>query len=120
MRRGSMFPIDRCSVCKYEPYADSCTCSIQQLLDQGDIDEIEAYRLTGIAVTPGDFTELVEVSAAPRQALSIRMLNAWGALKYTWRHGRSCGHSRITKWYIVEAGARQLRWCRTCGHTEFR
>lgn len=113
-------PLERCSVCRYEPYANSCTCSFRQLLARGDITEAEAYQLAGIAVSPGDFTAPVESSAAPRQSFSIRVLNAWGALKYAWQNGRPCGHIRITKWYIVEAGSKQIRWCRDCGHTEFR
>lgn len=120
VRRITTFPLERCSVCKYEPHADSCTCSILELLNRGDITEVEAYQLTGIEVPPGGFTVPEEAHAAPRQSFSIRLLNAWGAFKYTWQHGRSCTHTKLTKWCMIETGARQIRWCRECGHTEFR
>ena len=118
---GNRLPLERCSVCKWEPHATECTCLPVKLLERGDITEEEAYLLIGISPPPdGDPYVPEKIYPAPRQSLQIRLLNAWGALKYALRHGERCSHGRLTGWHMLDARARQIRWCRTCGHTEFR
>lgn len=118
---GDKLPLEHCSVCKWEPHAAWCVCLPADLLARGDITQEEAYLMIGVdSPPPGDFTIPEQVQAAPPQSLSTRVTNAWRAFTYVLRNGQQCFHGSLTRWYMTDAGARQTRWCRTCGHTEFR
>lgn len=120
-------PIALCSVCKWEDHAAVCGCTPYELWTRHDITADEYHRMRDFELIRTD--ELIQayvssdrrvtVDAAPRQALGVRVLNAWTAFKFTLRSGHPCKH-RLTRWFPYDADTTQIRWCRTCGHTEYR
>lgn len=115
------WPAVHCSVCKWEPFAVECTCPPAKLLRRRDITIAEAYLMIGVRPPPpGGFTVPEEAREAPPQRLIVRIHNALCAFKYAWHWGHSCTHAWRTRWYMLDMGARQSRWCRACGHTEYR
>lgn len=112
-------PYELCSVCKHEPYADTCTCAPANLLARGDITEEEAYRMIGVHPPPRGGHQ-VPIGARRQRGFWFRAINRTRLLTYRWQHKRTCKHTDVTPWYMLDADARQTRWCRACGYTEQR
>lgn len=112
-------PLELCSVCKYEPYTDTCTCLPANLLARGDITEEEAYRIIGVQPPPPGGHQL-PIGARRQRGFWFRALNRFRLIAYWRRSGHKCAHADVTPWYMFDVEAGQTRWCRTCGYTENR
>lgn len=115
-------PAELCSVCRHQDFASGyCTCLPAKLLERDDITQEEAYDMIGVE-PPENPSRGYEVpfGARRQRGFWLRMTNRSRRRRYRVRHGRSCKHSDVTPWYMLDAGARQTRWCRACGHTEIR
>lgn len=112
-------PLELCSVCKHEPYADTCTCLPANLLARGDITEEEAYRMIGVQPPPEGGHQL-PIGARRQRGFWLRAINQTRLRAYRRKNGRECEHVDVTPWYMLSVDASQTRWCRTCGYTEQR
>lgn len=79
------------------------------------------HVVPGVQPTPPTHVSAAEDSANRiTEPITVRLWNAWYAVKYAWHWGSTCGHAYWSAWYLVSPESRPARRCVTCGRTEFR
>lgn len=79
------------------------------------------YAAPGVRPAPPTHVSDAEDSANRiTEPITVRLWNAWYALKYTWHWGSVCSHVHRSAWHSISTKSRPARRCVACGRTEFR